>query len=99
MPRMERIYRRTHEGLRAWENQNSGLRTEYRRILALIEGDTHSDVVRTSLSRYPDKQIYDWLEELQTLGFVESESVTAERDLDFTASSTIARFLAQQKAA
>jgi hypothetical protein len=97
--KVERIYRRTHAGLRACVAENSGLSAQYRCILGLMEGDTHSDMFRKVLACYSEKQVFGWLDELQTLGFVESESATPEHDLDFTASLKIAEFLAHPKAA
>ena len=99
MPRVERIYRRTAAGLNALHSQDSGLPAEYRRILALIETETHSELLRASLRRYPEKQVFDWLDELQTLGFIEAEAVSPKHDLDFTGSYDLAAMLAGHKAA
>jgi len=99
MPRVERIYRRTAAGLNALQSQDSGLPAEYRRILGLIETETHSELLRTSLRRYSEKQVFDWLDELQTLGFIEAEPVTPQHDLDFTGSYDLAAMLAGHKAA
>lgn len=82
MAKTEQIHRRTDAGLRAYESQKSGLPSHHRSILGLIEGDTHSQLIRAILRRrYPEKQVLDCLDELQTLGFLESEAVTAEHDL------------------
>ena len=100
MPKADRIYRRTDEGVRAYENQSSGLPNHHRSILGLIESDTHSELIRTTLRRrYPEGKIFDWLDELQTLGFLESEPVTARHDLDFTGGFNISELRAMQKAA
>lgn len=72
---------------------------QYRCILGLIAGDTHSDIFSAVLACYSEKQVFGWLDELQTLGFVESESATPGHDLDFTASLKIVEFLAHPKAA
>ena len=100
MPKTERIYRRTEEGVRAYESPSRTLPTHHRSILGLIESDTHSDLIRTTLRRrYPEEKIREWLEELQVLGFLESEPVTATHDLDFTGGLSIAALRAMQEAA
>lgn len=80
----DRIYRRTTAGSRAWESSASGLSLPFRRILSLIESDTHFSVVQTGMGSLRAEQLAYWLEQLQTLGFVESTGATAESDLDFT---------------
>lgn len=99
MAGIERIYRRTDAGRIACEADNSGLPSAYRRILKVLEVDIHSSSFRTVLACYSDKQISGWLDELETLGFVESRSATPEHDLDFTASFRIAELFPRPKAA
>lgn len=100
MPKIEQIYRRTKEGSRAYTSQESGLPDYHRSILGLIEGDTHSDLIRKTLRRrYSEYKIFDWLDELQTLGFLESAPVADTHDLDFTGGFNIAELHAVQKAA
>lgn len=99
MPSMERIYRRTAAGLNALQSQDAGLPAEYRRILSLIETETHSELVRSSLRRYSEEQVFDWLDQLQALGFIEAEPVTSKHDLDFTGSLNLAAMFAKHKAA
>jgi hypothetical protein len=56
--------------------------------------------VRTSLRRRcSEKQIFDGLDELVTLGFVESEPASAKHDLDFTGSFSFDEILGRRKAA
>lgn len=98
MPRTERIYRRTEAGLKACESRNSGLPDGYRSILQLLETDAHSSLIRAHLRRYPEKQVWDWLDELQTLGLVKSQPATSTHDLDFTSSLDVAELLTPQKA-
>jgi len=57
---------------------------DYRRILAVIVGDTHFDVIRGALRRYSDKLIAEWVEELQEIGYLEVVPSEADLDLDFT---------------
>ncbi len=79
-----RIFRRTEAGSAAFEDQNSGLPAQYRRILRVIAAETHSDVLRDLLRCYSETQIVEWLAELLTLGLLESVPDAAEHDLDFT---------------
>ena len=79
-----RIFRRTEAGSAAFEDQNSGLPTHYRRILRATAAETHSDVLRAVLRCYSETQIVQWLAELLTLGLLESVAESADRDLDFT---------------
>lgn len=65
------LYRRTDNGLRAWECPDSGLPRGYRRILGFIEMPTYVEAIVAHLCDYPPKQIHDWLDELETLGFID----------------------------
>jgi hypothetical protein len=75
------IYQRTEAGLKAWRSPRSGLPAQYRSILGLIQTETHSDAILAGLGHYTDKQILDWLAELETLGFIESVAVASNRTL------------------
>lgn len=75
------IYQLTETGLKAWRSPHSGLPAQYRSILGLIQTETPSDAILAGLSHYTDKQILDWLAELETLGFIESVTAAPERDL------------------
>ena len=99
MARTEQIYRRTEAGLRACENPDSGLHAQQRGILGLIASDTHSDLVRNTLRRrFGDKQVEEWLSDLEKRGLLEAVAVTAEHDLDFTGSLSLADLRARQAA-
>ena len=53
------LYRRTEAGNAAWQRQDPGVPAEYRRLLGLIEGDTHPDHLRGRLAELfgrPDAQ-------------------------------------------
>jgi hypothetical protein len=66
-----RIYRISDAGAQALAAQSS-VPAWYRSILGLITGgDTPSDVVCRSIDRHPPQRVLAWLEELETLGFVE----------------------------
>jgi hypothetical protein len=89
-----RIFRRTEAGRAAFEDQNSGLPRQYRRILRVIAAETHSDVVRALLRCYSEAQIVEWLAELLTLGLLESVADAAEHDLDFTSGFQVSELAA-----
>jgi hypothetical protein len=89
-----RIFRRTEAGSAAFEDQNSGLPAQYRRILRVIAAETHSDVVRDLLRCYSETQIVEWLAELLTLGLLESVPDAAEHDLDFTSGFQVSELAA-----
>lgn len=80
-----RIYRRTESGDEAAVSADTAIPSEYRRILRLIEGDTHADVIRGYLRHYPDTLLAEWLIELEEIGFVTSRvSADTTQRLDFT---------------
>jgi hypothetical protein len=89
-----RIFRRTEAGSAAFEDQNSGLPAQYRRILRVIAAETHSDVLRDLLRCYSEIQIVQWLAELLTLGLLESVPDAAEHDLDFTSGFQVSELAA-----
>ena len=89
-----RIFRRTEAGSAAFEDQNSGLPAQYRRILRVIAAETHSDVLRDLLRCYSESQIVQWLAELLTLSLIESVPDAAEHDLDFTSGFEVSELAA-----
>lgn len=70
MAKLERVYRRTDSGLKAWLTQDPAVSEEHRRILGLIEGDTHWDVIRGLLRRHVD---YLRLADLEAEGLIVSD--------------------------
>lgn len=80
----DRIYRRTAAGEEVIASANAAIPSEYRRILGVIEGDTHSDIIRGLLRQFPDSLMADWLSELEEIGFVTSVPADPAQDLDFT---------------
>ena len=80
----DRIYRRTLPGENALRTADPAFPSDYRRILRVIEGDTHSDIVRGLLRQFPDALLADWLAELEELGMIESALADPTHDLDFT---------------
>ncbi len=81
--RLDVIYRRTASGEAALRSVDTAIPVDYRRILCLIDGDTHPNVVRGRLRQYSDALIADWLAELEEIGFIESASAGVAYDLDF----------------
>lgn len=81
---MERVYQRTKIGFAAWADSKSGLSLPFRRILSLIEDDTHFAVIRAGMGACRDDQLAGWLDQLETLGFIQSEGAANDCDLDFT---------------
>ena len=57
---------------------------EHQRILALIDQDTHFDVVRGCLRQFPDTLLADWLTEMEELGYLSSTLADITQNLDFT---------------
>lgn len=72
MTREEPIYWRTPAGLRAWTCAGSGLPQHYRSILGAIDGPSTVAAIHKAMSACPEKQLVAWLEELDTLGFVQT---------------------------
>ena len=83
-----RTYRLTEMGQAVSAGDDLSVPADYRRILALITADTHFDVIRGALRRYPDKLIGEWVEELEEIGYLEAVPSEADFDLDFTKMAT-----------
>jgi len=81
--RLDVTYRRTTSGEAALRSVDDAIPVDYRRILCLIDGDTHPNVVRGRLRQYSDALIADWLAELEEIGFIESAGAGDAFDLDF----------------
>ena len=77
------IYRRTEAGQSALET-DAPIAAPLRRVLVLIEGETHSHVVRGLLRDHSESNVTYWLSQLQRLGFVEALPSNLHHDLDFT---------------
>jgi CheY-like chemotaxis protein len=80
----DRIYRRTPVGQKMLTNPDRTCPLEYQRILALVDQDTHTDVVRGCLRQFPDALLADWLAEMEELGYLSSAPVEQTQNLDFT---------------
>jgi hypothetical protein len=77
-----RTYRLTEAGKAVRDDLS--VPADYRRILAVLATDTHFDVIRGALRRYPDKLIGEWVEEIEEIGYIEAVPSEADFDLDFT---------------
>ena len=84
MPNQARTYRLTEAGRAVSSGNDLSVPADYRRMLGLVGSDTHFDVIRGALRRYPDKLIEEWLTELEETGYLESMPEGADFDLDFT---------------
>jgi CheY-like chemotaxis protein len=93
-----RIYRLSTSGRRAWEKEDATVPAAFRRILGMLETETHTDVVRGYLRRYPDQLILEWLAEIEELGLIESRPDKAAHDLDFTGNFKLPQLIAEDRA-
>ena len=66
----ERLYRLTGAGELALASKRS-VPGWYRTILAMVAGDTPGSAICETLSAHPRKQVLAWLDQLETLGFLE----------------------------
>ena len=92
-----RIYRMTAAGRQAWESEDPSVPSAYQRILGMLDTDTHIDVVRGYLRRYPDSLIREWLAELEELGLAESRPEEEVHDLDFTGTFSVPLFISKDR--
>lgn len=76
---MEKLYRITDTGLKAWTSQDSGLPAPYRQILGLTRNMALVGDICDGMRTYPRKDVLRWLDELDTLGFVAAERITVAR--------------------
>jgi hypothetical protein len=92
----ERVYRRTQAGTAAWQRQDPRVPLEFRRIVGLIEGDTHPDNLRARLSaRFTIEETVEILDELVARGLLEAVETAQHQDLDFTGSLNFAALRAK----
>ena len=83
MPRIDRTYHRTPAGDEALASDDVAIPSDYRRILRVIEGSTHTQVIRGRLRHVADALLDDWLAELEEIGFVSSMAKDVTQELDF----------------
>ena len=66
-----RIYRLTAAGASALHSARS-VPDWYRAILELVRDDATSSKIVSALTHHPSAAVLNWIEQLETLGFVES---------------------------
>ncbi|MBL8376766.1 MAG: response regulator [Burkholderiales bacterium] len=81
----ESIYRRTELGERAMRGQAGQIAPELIRVLALVSGDTHFDLIKRRAIRMPEGDLRAALDRLKSGGFLSEHNSGQEHDLDFTA--------------
>ena len=83
------LYRRTDAGKLAWQRQDARVPLEYRRVVGLIEYDTHPDNLRARLPSYTQEGLTHLLDELVEEGLLEAVEAEEHHDLDFTGEFSI----------
>lgn len=86
------LYRRTEAGKRAWQVQDARVPLEYRRVVGLIEYETHPDNLRARLPGYTPEGLEHLLDELVEEGLLEAIAAEEHHDLDFTGEFSIPDF-------
>jgi CheY-like chemotaxis protein len=82
---MDRTYFLTPAGRSAlWARETGSVPIEYKRILATVDFQGHSEVIRSRLRRFPDELITEWLEELEELGLIDHRAAEPMEDITFT---------------
>ena len=84
MPPTGKIYFLTEAGGSAVKSAGRALEKHHRRILQLIDGDTHVDVICGWLRHYSNEQLMRWLEQLEKMGLIGTKTADETHDLDFT---------------
>ena len=80
MKRRQGVYRRTESGRTAWVSENSGIPPAYRKILGMIDHPTPSHEVIRCMSEDSEEQVWAWLDQLESLCFVESSFLALGAD-------------------
>jgi hypothetical protein len=95
MTTTERTYRLLPTGTRALGSEKS-VPTWYRTILGLLHGEMTSSEIVGAMSGRSKKEVLKWIDELETLGFVErvapaASEASAEATADFGFDMLLAR--------
>jgi hypothetical protein len=69
-----RIYRLTAAGTSALHSARS-VPDWYRSILRLVQADATSSEILAGMTSHPGREVLKWIEQLETLGFVESSLI------------------------
>lgn len=89
MDASHRTYSLTEAGVRAL-TQPSALSVPCRRILALLDGQTHFAVIARDMAMCAQQQVIGWLQEMESNGLLKSQAAADGSDLDFTGSLRLA---------
>jgi CheY-like chemotaxis protein len=84
-PSSDTIYRRTELGDKAMRGQAGKVAPEMIRVLALIAGEAHFEVIKKRAIRMPEADILAVLGKLVEEGFLARREAGGDADLDFTA--------------
>lgn len=99
MTTTERTYRLLPTGTRALGSEKS-VPTWYRAVLGLLQGEMTSSEIVGAMSGHSKKEVLKWIDELETLGFVERVVPDApEAAAEVTADFGFDRLLARLRAA
>jgi SOS-response transcriptional repressor LexA len=86
-----RCYVRTAAGQRAWKSPGSGLPAHYRQIISLIGAKTSREEICKGMGCHSTRQVQSWLDELQTLGFIEVKGKKKSRSAVASASKSASK--------
>jgi len=82
---MDRTYFLTPSGRSAlWAKDTGSVPLEYKRMLAAVEFQGHSEVIRSRLRRFSDELITEWLQELEDLGLIDYRAAEPLEEITFT---------------
>jgi hypothetical protein len=79
-----RFYVRTPEGKAALRGQDPRVPVEYRRLLGLVERETHPEALRRRLGRFSEDDTRALLDELVGFGLLKVVDVTAGSEVDYS---------------
>lgn len=72
MIQLDRLYWRSESGMRAWRCPDSGLPAPFRRILEAMQAPIALESLRKAIAGTSGSELAAALEQLETLGFVET---------------------------
>ena len=73
--RTNRVYRRTDLGAKALQSERS-IPSWFRSILDAVSGETHFNAICETMGSHSRRQVLEWLDQLETLGFVDLVAFT-----------------------
>jgi len=90
-----KFYVRTPEGKAALHGQDPRVPVEYRRLLGLVERETHPEALRRRLGRFSEDDTRALLDELVDRGLLQVVDANARNTIDY--SGNLADFLPSQR--